>query len=91
MTYKELVASLAESSRLTKVQVDALLYHFVRVVPEACVRGRRLLVPGLGVFAVRTRKGRRIRNPVTKELQVLPAVKTLGFRAAKAAKARVAR
>lgn len=54
MTYQQLIASLAESSGLSKQQVDALLYHFTRLVPDACVRGNRLLLPGLGVFRVKT-------------------------------------
>lgn len=91
MTYQQMIASLAESSGLSKQQVDALLYHFARLVPDACVRGDRLLLPGLGVFRVKTRKGRRLMNPATRELMELEATQTLTFRAAKRAKAAVSR
>ena len=46
--------------------------------------GRSLLIPGLGTFRRVTRKARRIRNPATGELMMLPASSTIAFRAAKA-------
>lgn len=90
MTYRELVKSLAGLVRLPQTHVDAVLFNLVRLVPTAAKTGP-VRVAGLGTFRVRTRKGRRIRNPVTKELQHLPASVTLGFSPAKVAKVRVAR
>lgn len=46
--------------------------------------GRSLLIPGLGTFRRVTRKARRVRNPATGELMMLPASSTIAFRAAKA-------
>lgn len=43
-----------------------------------------LLIPGLGTFRRVTRKARRVRNPATGELMMLPASSTIAFRAAKA-------
>ena len=90
MTYAELVLHLARASRLQRKQVDTVLRHFTRVVPEAAKSGR-VPLPGLGTFVLGTRKGRIVRNPVTKELQHLPASRTLSFRAARVAKERVSR
>lgn len=51
--------------------------------------GRRVRVSDVGTFVRATRKARRVRNPVTKELMQLGESTTVQFRAAKAVKARV--
>jgi nucleoid DNA-binding protein len=45
-----------------------------------------VLVPGLGVFWVASRRARTVRHPVTKELMTLPETRELRFRAVKAAR-----
>lgn len=55
---------------------------FSRIVDEVRRTGR-VHFPGFGVFMLRSRKARRIRNPVTKELQKLKKTWTIGFRAAR--------
>jgi nucleoid DNA-binding protein len=41
------------------------------------------VIPDLGTFKRATRKARAIRNPVTGARMRLPAIRTLGFHAAK--------
>lgn len=90
MTYNQLIRTLAEKSRLSMVDVGRVMNLFRQLVPEA-VREAPLRLPDLGTFKVQTRKGRNIRNPATKELMVLPATETLGFKASKHAKRLVSR
>lgn len=91
MTYHQLVSALAGSTRLQKKQVGKLLRQLSLVVVDEARAGRKVLLPDLGVFRLGHRAGRVIRNPSTKELQTLPALKTLSFRASKSVKAAVAR
>lgn len=90
MTYNQLIKALAEKSRLTAVEVSRVLILLRNIIPEAA-RKAPVRLPDLGTFRVRTSKGRVIRNPQTKELQHLPASKTLSFKASKHAKRLVAR
>lgn len=90
MTYNQLIKTLAQRSRLTAVDVGRVMYIFRSLVPTVA-RDAPLRLPDLGTFKVQTRKGRVIRNPITKELMTVPAVKSLGFKAAKHAKRLVSR
>lgn len=56
---------------------------------EELARGGRVRVHGFGTFCLTTRKARRIRNPLTKELMQLQETTTVKFIAAKAAKERI--
>ena len=56
---------------------------------EELARGVRVHVHGFGTFSRATRKARRIRNPVTKQLMTLSETTTVKFTAAKAAKERI--
>lgn len=53
--------------------------------------GARVLIRDVGVFVVRTRKARRIRNPQTGALMRLPATKSLGLVPVKATRRRGAK
>ena len=63
---------------------------FEALLDRVATRGRVALV-GIGVFTIRTRKGRRILNPQTKEEILLPSTKRVHFRIAKRAMAGLVR
>lgn len=63
-----------------KSDLAALLTSLI--LPSLRKTGRCVL-HGFGVFTLRTRPSRRIRNPVTHELMWLPASEEVRFRAAK--------
>lgn len=89
MTYNSFLKQLAKHARLTVVDVRRVMYLLRRALPEAVAADERFTIPELGTFRRRLSKGRIIRNPVTKELQNLPASVTLAFKASKQAKRRV--
>lgn len=69
----------------TKV-AHRMLRSAFNVIAEEVLHGRRVAIPGFGVFTKRTRKARRIRNPQTRELMELGESTTIGFRCSKTIK-----
>lgn len=86
MSTKVYASTIAHAARVTAIthrKARAVLQAiFLRAAHELEVSGR-FAIPGVGVFTVRTRKARTIRNPVTKELMRLPETKTVHFRPSK--------
>lgn len=71
------------TTRLARALTDTVLRHLLD--------GGRYHLPGFGIFTLRARPARRIRNPVTKQLMTLPETWEVRFHAAKRLKARVTR
>lgn len=87
--WRELVKAIAWWAMLPERRVERVLHLFGDEVLEAAAAGRDVHWPGIGTFSRATRKARRIRNPATKELVELPAMVSVKFKAAKAAKERL--
>ena len=84
MTKAQIVATLAESTGLTKKQVADFLENLAHLAYGEAKMG--FTVPGLGKLVLVNRKARKGRNPATGEEIQIPAKKVLKFRIAKAAK-----
>jgi DNA-binding protein HU-beta len=86
MTKAELVAKLAEETKVTKKVAAAMLNSLVKTL-QACLKdGGKIRIYGLGTFAVADRKARTGVNPRTGAKIKIPATKAPVFRAAKALK-----
>ena len=83
MTKAELVSAIAKGAGITKKQADAALKATINALSSALKKGERVAVPGLGIFAVRTRAERKGRNPRTGAEIKIPARKVVVFRPAK--------
>jgi len=81
--FRGLVDVVALTNHISLVEAEKVLKTVLRVVATYAARGS-VRLPKFGTFSVRTRKGRTVRNPRTKELMQLPATKVLHFRPAKA-------
>ena len=87
MNKSELVASIAQSSQLTKKDAENALNGFLSAVQEALAKGEKVQLVGFGTFEVRQRKAREGRNPRNPEEVIkIPASKAPVFRAGKALK-----
>jgi Bacterial nucleoid DNA-binding protein len=73
MKKSELVAKIAESAGLTKVQAEASVNAFVDVVTAALVDGDKVSLKGFGNFEVSHREARMGRVPRTGETIEIPA------------------
>ena len=86
MNKGELIAKIAEESKLTKKAAEAALDAFVASVEEALKKGDTVQLVGFGTFEVRQRAARKGRNPQTKAEIKIPASKAPVFKAGKALK-----
>ena len=86
MNKAELIAKIAEESKLTKKAAETALDAFVTSVEGALKKGEKVQLVGFGSFEVRKRAARKGRNPQTKEEIKIPASKAPVFKAGKALK-----
>ena len=86
MNKAELIAKIAEESKLTKKASEAALDAFVASVQGALKKGDKVQLVGFGTFEVRQRAARKGRNPQTKAEIKIPASKAPVFKAGKALK-----
>ena len=86
MNKAELIAKIAEESKLTKKAAETALDAFVTSVEEALKKGEKVQLVGFGTFEVRERAARKGRNAQTKAEIKIPASKAPVFKAGKALK-----
>ena len=86
MNKGELIARIAEESKLTKKAAEAALDAFISSVQGALKKGEKVQLVGFGTFEVRQRAARKGRNPQTKAEIKIPASKAPVFKAGKALK-----
>ena len=86
MNKGELIAKIAEESKLTKKAAEAALDAFVASVEEALKKGDKVQLVVFGTFEVRQSAARKGRNPQTKAEIKIPASKAPVFKAGKALK-----
>ena len=86
MNKGELIAKIAEESKLTKKAAEAALDAFMSSVEAALTKGEKVQLVGFGTFEVRQRAARKGRNPQTKAEIKIPASKAPVFKAGKALK-----
>ena len=83
-------AEVKSEVTLTVRQMDAALSALMESVTEALKNGEKVVLPGFGMFAVKTRPARRGYNPLTGEQIALPEKKLPAFKAGKTLKDAVA-
>jgi DNA-binding protein HU-beta len=79
----DVITAIAEQAGISKKEATAAFDAFVNYIADACQRGDRCAIPGLGSFSVTDRKAREGRNPRTKETITIPASKNIKFKAGK--------
>ena len=89
MNKGELIAKIAEESKLTKKAAEAALGAFIASIEGALKKGEKVQLVGFGSFEVRKRAARKGRNPQTGEEIKIPAAKAPVFKAGKALKDKV--
>ena len=81
MTKKEIIRRIAQLTGLHQAQVRVVLDAFVHLVAEGMRQGDRIGIRNFGSFFSRELAARRIRHPVTGNLQVVPSRRRAAFRA----------
>lgn len=86
MTKNELIGCIAEKSGLAKKDSESALNAIVDSITAALVEGDKVQLAGFGAFEVKERPERTGRNPQTKESIVIPASRSVVFKAGKVLK-----
>ena len=76
--------------QLTAKQMDAALSALMKSVTDALKSGEKVVLPGFGMFAVKTRPARQGRNHFTGEELFIPEKRLPAFKAGKTLKDAVA-
>jgi len=83
MTKDELVAKVADSTGIKKVDLQKALDVMIHTIIETIKTGDKVNITGLGIFKLKDKKARMARNPKTGESISVPAKKAPKFLAAK--------
>ncbi|HPI02781.1 MAG: DNA-binding protein HU [Candidatus Aerophobetes bacterium ADurb.Bin490] len=89
MTKSQMIAAIAEESKQSKKEVNAVLDAFNEVVIKTLKKEKKVKLQGLGILAVKNRKARIGRNPATGAEIKIPAKRVVKFRVAKDLKDKV--
>lgn len=81
MNKGQLVDSVAKKANITSKQAQLAVNAFIDTVKETLAHGESVALIGFGTFLVRDRAARTGRNPRTKEVVQIPAVKVPAFKA----------
>jgi nucleoid DNA-binding protein len=79
MTKDELVAKVAESTGIKKIDIQKALETTIQTIIETIKTGDKVNITGLGIFKVKDKKARLARNPKTGESVQVPAKKAPKF------------
>lgn len=79
MTFAEFIADFAERNRITKKASRTVFTRLFASLANEIRHGESLTIPGFGTFKLKSRKARRILNPVTGDEMKLPRTKSIGF------------
>ena len=87
MNKAELLSSIAEKSKLSKVESERALNAFIQTVEQTLAKSDKVQLVGFGTFEARERKAREGRNPRNpKEVIKIPASMAPVFKAGKSLK-----
>jgi DNA-binding protein HU-beta len=83
MNKSQLVELVAEKTKTTKTQSEAILDATLKTIQEALSQGEEVKLVGFGTFSRSTRKARTGRNPKTGESVKIPSAYTPRFKPGK--------
>jgi DNA-binding protein HU-beta len=86
MTKAEIVAKVAEETKVTVVAAGKAFQAFIDSIKESLKKGEKVSLVGFGTFSVAERKARKGRNPQTGKEIKIAAKKVPKFTAGKALK-----
>ena len=86
MNKTDLIAVASEQTGLSKKDTERVVNAALDAITAELSKGERVQLSGFGIFEVRTRKERTVRNPRTNEEIQIAASSAPAFKAAKALK-----
>lgn len=87
MNKGDLIEAVAKDLKETKAAAERAVNSVLKNMAKGLKKDKKVQLVGFGTFEVRKRKKRKGRNPQTGEEIMIPARKTVGFKAGQALKA----
>jgi DNA-binding protein HU-beta len=91
MNKGELVARIADMTKMTKKESEVMVNAFMDAVKEAMKKNDKVALVGFGTFGVKERKARKGVNPKTLKAITIPKKKAPFFKPGKALKDAIAK
>jgi DNA-binding protein HU-beta len=82
MTKGDLIDAVAKGAKISKRAAGEAVDATFEGISKAIKKSKRFQIPGFGTFTVRSRKGRKGRNPQTGAVISIKASRTVGFKPA---------
>lgn len=89
MKKTEIISALAETTGLSKADVEKVYNATFELIKDEVSKGNKVSVSGFGIFDISERAEREGRNPATGEKITIPASKSVKFKAGKELKEKV--
>jgi len=89
MTKNEMIAKVADAVKMSKKEAKTVIEAYTDLVISTLKKEKKVKLQGLGIFAVKNRKARVGRNPMTGATIQIPAKKVVKFRVSKEVKTKV--
>ncbi len=86
MNKAQFVRLLASKNQITRVQAEAFLNTFIRVIKKTVKKGEDVKIARFGRWYIAKREARESRNPQTGVLMKIPATRIPSFRSSRALK-----
>ena len=91
MTKNDIVVSIAKATGLRQIDVKRIAQMALDGIIDALVDDGRIELRNFGIFEVKTRRGRKARNPRTGEEVMVPAKRVVTFKPGKLMEERISR
>lgn len=87
MNKAELIEAVHKANKdLRKGVIEEVVATVFASLSKSIKKEGRISYPGFGIFTIRDRKGRKVRNPATPEIMTIKPSKTVKFKPAPALK-----
>ncbi|MBA4601295.1 HU family DNA-binding protein [Thermoactinomyces mirandus] len=83
MNKTDLINKVAEATQMTKKDASKSVEAVLESIAEALCKGEKVQLIGFGNFEVKDKPERKGRNPRTGEEMIIPARKSVSFKAGK--------
>ena len=91
MTKNDIVVSIAKATGLRQIDVKRISQMTLDGIIDALLDDNRIELRNFGIFQVKTRRGRKARNPRTGEEVMVPPKKVVTFKPGKLMQERICR
>jgi nucleoid DNA-binding protein len=90
MTKKEIVKIISDETGMSQLQTREVVERVLKVIVDSVIQDGRVELRNFGVFEIKTRKQRLVRNPNSNEMMEIPAKDVVVFKPGKELEEKIA-